>query len=696
MKQLKKSFYVRAFFLIGFLCLTTSPTTFTVTAAATLNTETAQSAAVSGSVLVTSIQNEDALSDLPSFTIPLRTSPSGDNMENIYLLALEHRTVSATVTADGESREEIFSVAWDFSSIDQTVPGEYAAVGRIELPAEYTFQHGVLQELKIPVLVKELPPAAITSVESWYPYTNAFAFLQGTSMDTLSEAFSCSPYYLECYDENGDSYSAEVTWDFSGIDLNTVGLYSAKGSLVPPENTVFADGLSLPEISIPVSVQAFQKPDINCLMTARGRLLFPYVTPPGTADTISVWLSENDGAWVRLEDGIDVGTDMLSLSTFLLTYGSSYRLQVDYDGSQTGILSFTYADEIVLDGYYNGDRDGGDAGGSPATDIICPMPETPVQDGEAQNGNSDDVPADDTGGSTDDTDGSTGNTGGFTDGTGGSTGNTDGGSFSGDFIGGFSNIFAISLTKPSLASSWKLPAANSDKIQGTTSETIYAGQTEKTQDPVSPSSLSDDGENRKDSPSKQKDTPSENTAFSEFFSETTDRIFGTRLLMMLQTGNQNAVFSKQGITVSIPKDALPDTLNEDDVIEVTIKKKDEHSFVFLFSINGTAVSSLSDVLVMIPYSQGGAADNLYLSDETGAQFAMTDFDDTTKTASFLIRHTGTYSLTAKETPADSFKEAATSDTNHWRILFVAIPVCLLFLSAGIILLRRRRKQNAVF
>lgn len=82
------------------------------------------------------------------------------------------------------------------------------------------------------------------------------------------------------------------------------------------------DALSaLPEISIPVSVQAFQKPDINCLVTARGRLLFPYVTPPGTADTISVWLSENDGAWIRQEDGVDVGTDMLSLSTFLLLSG---------------------------------------------------------------------------------------------------------------------------------------------------------------------------------------------------------------------------------------------------------------------------------------------------------------------------------------------------------------------------------------
>ena len=38
--------------------------------------------------------------------------------------------------------------------------------------------------------------------------------------------------------------------------------------------------------------------------------------------------------------GVYVGQEMLSIATRLLTPGSSYRLQVDYDGGQTGILSF--------------------------------------------------------------------------------------------------------------------------------------------------------------------------------------------------------------------------------------------------------------------------------------------------------------------------------------------------------------------
>lgn len=232
-------------------------------------------------VLVTEIQNEGELLSLPAFTLPLRTTPSDDDLEEIYQLALQYQTVCATVTAGEEIRQETFSVAWDFSDIDQTTPGEYAAAGRIELPEGYAFGEAVLQELQISVRVEEMTPAVITSIEQWYPYTNAFALPQGSEVEALEELFAASPYYLECYAENGASYTAVVEWDFSGIDLNTVGLYHAAGRLTAPENTVFADRVDFPEITIPVSVQAPDRPDINCFLAARGNLYFPWVTPPG-------------------------------------------------------------------------------------------------------------------------------------------------------------------------------------------------------------------------------------------------------------------------------------------------------------------------------------------------------------------------------------------------------------------------------
>ena len=591
-------------------------------------------------VLVTEIQNEGELLSLPAFTLPLRTTPSDDDLEEIYQLALRYQTVCATVTAGEEIRQETFSVAWDFSAIDQTTPGEYAAAGRIELPEGYAFGEAVLQELQIPVRVEEMPPAVITSIEQWYPYTNAFALPQGSEVEALEELFAASPYYLECYAENGTSYTAVVEWDFSGIDLNTVGLYHAAGRLTAPENTVFADRIDFPEISIPVSVQAPDRPDINCFLAARGNLYFPWVTPPGELDKISVWLSENNGSWNQLENGIYVGREMLSIATRLLTPGSGYRLQVDYNGGQTGILSFTYADEIVLEGYHEGDRDGGDAGGNPPDTIIQPPPED-----------------------TDDQDD------GFAD---------------------------RPSTKP-----LRSPATNGGGTDSDDSEKAPPVSGENDPADHKPSEPSCDGKDdsididKDDFPSEQangdteEDADSKSPAFSEFFDETTDRISGTRFLMMLQTGEQRAVFSKQGITISIPKDALPEGIQNEDQIEVIIQKDTDGGFSFSFSINGTVLNSLPDVSVMLPYPNDSAAGTLFLCDESGVEVPMTGYDDTAKAASFQISHTGTYTIVGKE---DTASLAHAADTEHsWPPIFFFIPVCLVLLSAGEFFLRRRRK-----
>ena len=638
-------------------------------------------------VLVTEIQNEGELLSLPAFTLPLRTTPSDDDLEGIYQLALQYQTICATVTAGEEIRQETFPVVWDFSAIDQTTPGEYTATGRIELPEGYAFDEAVLQELQISVRVEEMPPAVITSIEQWYPYTDAFAVQQGSETETLENLFAFSPYYLECYAENGTSYTAVVEWDFSGIDLNTVGLYHAIGKLTAPANTAFAEGIAFPEISIPVSVQAPGRTDINCFLSARGNLHFPWVTPPGELDKISVWLSENNGSWNRLESGVYVGQEMLSIATRLLTPGSSYRLQVDYDGGQTGILSFTYADEIVLEGYHEGDRDGGDAGGNPPDTIIQPPPED-----------------------TDDQD------------------------------DGFADRPSTKPPKPPVTNGGRVDSNDSEKTPPVSEENDPADH-EPSHKPSEPSWVGKDdsidkegfpskqtngdaeedtaltqppevqtiagalelavpdpawklSENRKDSVQSAMIVPqevadSQNSAFSEFFDETTDRISGTRFLMMLQTGEQRAIFSKQGITISIPKDALPEGIQNEDQIEVIIQKDADGGFSFSFSINGTVLNSLPDVSVMLPYPNDPAAGTLFLCDESGVEVPMTGYDDTAKAASFQISHTGAYTIVGKE---DTASLAHAADTEHSRLpIFFFIPVCLVLLSAGEFFLRRRRK-----
>ena len=608
-------------------------------------------------VLITEIQNEDELLSLPDFTLPLRTTPSDDDLEEVYQLALRYQTVCATVTAGEEIRQETFSVAWDFSAIDQTTPGKYTAAGRIELPEGYAFGEAVLQELQISVRVEEMPPAVITSIEQWYPYTDAFAVQQGSETETLENLFAFSPYYLECYAENGTSYTAVVEWDFSGIDLNTVGLYHAAGRLTAPENTIFADRVDFPEISIPVSVQAPGRPDINCFLVRRGSLYFPWVTPPGNLDKVSIWLSKNNGSWNRLESGVYVGQEMLSIATRLLMPGSSYRLQVDYDGGQTGILSFTYADEIVLEGYHDGDRDGGDAGGNPPDTIIQPPPEdTDDQDDGFADRPSTKPPKPPV--------------------------TNDGGMDSDD---------SIDIDKDDFPSE----QANGDTEEDTALQLppemqTIAGASELTvPDPAWKLS-----ENRKEPVQSAMTVPPESADskspdFSEFFDETTDRISGTRFLMMLQTGEQRAIFSKQGITISIPKDALPEGIQNEDQIEVIIQKDTDGGFSFSFSINGTALNSLPDVSVMLPYPNDPAAGTLFLCDENGVEVPMTGYDDAAKAVSFQISHTGAYTIVGKE---DTASLAQTADTEHsWSSIFFFIPACLVLLSAGVFFLRRRRK-----
>ena len=520
-------------------------------------------------IRITKIQNEDELLALPDFTLPLKSSPSDDDMEPIYLFALKYQTVSATVIENNESRSERFSVCWDFSAIDQTTLGDYAATGRIELPEGYCFGENVLKELVISVHVEKTPPAVIISIEQWYPYTDAFALPQGSTEETLNHLLRFSPHHLECYTENKISYSALVEWDLSDIDFDTVGLYQAKGRLAAPENTEFADGIVFPEISIPVSIQAPGRPDINCVIAARGNLCFPWVTPPGDPDKINVWLSENDEPWKQLEDGVYAGKEMLSIKTYLLTSGNSYRLQVDYDGGQTGILSFTYSDELVLEGYYKGDRDGGDAKGNPPGSITQPPPEQNIDQKVEQNGDE-----------------------------------------------------------------------NKDENPDRENDPIDRTENASSMKPLSKAKAASD----------PKEPSSSEIAFTEFFDDTTDRISGTRLLMMLQTGRQKASFSKQGITIRVPRASLPKDIQNNDQIEVIIKKISDRSFSFSFCINGVSFDSLPGASVMLPYPQETAADSLYLCDENGTKVPVSDYDDAAKTAFFPIEHTGTYTMAASKDP----------------------------------------------
>ena len=133
--------------------------------------------------------------------------------------------------------------------------------------------------------------------------------------------------------------------------------------------------------------------------------------------------------------------------------------------------------------------------------------------------------------------------------------------------------------------------------------------------------------------------------------------------MMLQTGAQRAIFSKQGITISIPKDALPEGIQNEDQIEVIIQKDTDGGFSFRFPSMELRSTPLPDVSVMLPCPNDPAAGTWFLCDESGVEIPMTGYDDTAKAASFQISHTGTYTIVGKE---DTASLAHAADTEHSR------------------------------
>ena len=165
--------------------------------------------------------------------------------------------------------------------------------------------------------------------------------------------------------------------------------------------------------------------------------------------------------------------------------------------------------------------------------------------------------------------------------------------------------------------------------------------------------------------------------------------------MMLQVGNQKAVFSKQGITIRIPEDALPEGIQNEDPIEVTIQKE-EGGFSFFISINGVFLDSLPDVSVQFPYPEMPKTGVLFLCDEKGTKIPSTNYDSMEKMISFQISHTGTYTILPEEeaighTTTDVVNSPVKSDeTAEQRsgIPFL-IPLFLILLPIGMVFLRRR-------
>ena len=126
------------------LCFTGSIPAFSAETATPANAEASL-------ILVTEIQNEGELLSLPAFTLPLRTTPSDDDLEEIYQMALRYQTVCATVTAGEEIRQNLryfIGIGWGcgFSGKCRDTAGEAEKAGQTatqNTPVHLLYSHTI-------------------------------------------------------------------------------------------------------------------------------------------------------------------------------------------------------------------------------------------------------------------------------------------------------------------------------------------------------------------------------------------------------------------------------------------------------------------------------------------------------------------------------------------------------------------------
>lgn len=318
---------------------------------------------------VVSVENEEYLRNIPVVTIIQNTAQNNDALLEVIL---ELQTVNAKVRlSEGATETITLPVVWtigesDSPQIDVSVPGQYQERGKITLPEGYVFDENILQEIIIPVdVVVPSEPVEITSIDFYPELSDAYAFLLGTDISEIKN--SCSPAeYWNCYDDSGNVYIAEILWDYSRINIEIPGVYEVTGEIILPENTVFSKDFlaeSAENFVFPISIQKPGEPEINCCFAGRGKFCFPWTAPPGSLDEIMVKISEDDGEWqnyTRNNSHMYWDRYQLLIDAELFTEGKSYRLQVEYEGGKTKILSFEYKGCIYITAYNEGDRDGGD------------------------------------------------------------------------------------------------------------------------------------------------------------------------------------------------------------------------------------------------------------------------------------------------------------------------------------------------
>ena len=470
----------------------------------------------------------------------------------------------------------------------------------------------------------------LSSVEAVLPHTLVF------SENADYDSSSYEEYYPVTINWSPTENSPEPT-------TKKTGLYCLTGT------PVFDDGMSFdgksPVFYYYITVQEPEKPQLDMFFyeSYSQSFLFPWVelTDEMTEQT-KIFLKENDGDFVDVTEKyyIVVMSNMLAVGAFGLHSGNTYSLYAEYPGGKTNTLIFDYDNTIHIKGHIDGDRDGGNSDGYNPPDYTQPAPEEPSSS-KPQETSSSEIPQE--------------------------SQTTQPTSVPSSFP---QETTASQVPRETLAA--QFPSITQEtSISQAQQDSSAAQSPSMTQEAsVSGSSVS---------LPELETTTAPAAEMTEFFGSDSDIISGTRLRLMLSSGN--AVFEKNGVSLTFSSDSFRNyALKDSDQFSVTIKQPAQNSITISVSLNREDLSVLNDSILTVPYTR--EADAFYLEDETGSKTYAAQTDSVTMTASFLLPHTGTWTFYSEtDGVTDATQEiavvSASAGNKSWHI---PAAICIIMLT----------------
>lgn len=183
----------------------------------------------------------------------------------------------------------------------------------------------------------------------------------------------------------------ESSWDVSKVNTSKPGVYKLTGTFVIPQGYELSDDLTLPKAYSYISVQKKGTPQIDTYsMPAVDMIEFPMLMDGFSKEDLQnmqVYICENKGSYQKVDKELAEVTSqgVLLYCREVLKKGNTYDICVVHEKGSTGIYSFSYNNEFIVNEYWH-ERNFSDRDEKNLPDIVQKAPEikitiTPGPDG---------------------------------------------------------------------------------------------------------------------------------------------------------------------------------------------------------------------------------------------------------------------------------------------------------------------------